>query len=562
MAVSNEEHVTACIPQLGCVEGIEMPGYRTEKYEAFLGVPYAKPPVGELRFKNPEPVQPWTGILRAIDSKPDCIQKNYLIPGWPVSGEEDCLYLNIYRPSHCSPDLLLPVVFYIFPGGLFTGSINPNVNGPEYLMDTGKVLLVTINYRLGVFGFLSTGDEHMPGNFGLKDQLLALHWVKDNIAAFGGNPEDVTLLGHSAGASSVHLHTINSKAKGLFHRAILGSGTALAPYVELLQRPLEQARKVAEVIGIKNAYDISTQNLTEHLRLVESEDLLNSGDSLKIWQNHILCNYHPVLEDCALNGSYLTEDPVTVTRLGNFTQIPWLMGMMSYHGEGGAVAINIINNEELREEFNDQFSYLMLELLQLNNKNFSDDEKNQKMHQLLKEYMNDAQELNSNTKDGFLELITDIWFYYPWYKTLKYYLNYVDVKVNPVYLYKFSYLGTHSYAQIFTGGSMNRYDSVHLDDLLYVFRQSAVFPDFDLHSTDANLSKDFVDMLVQFIQTGKPLYYSDIDLCTKENFQAVGDSGICNYLEFVNDNQEGFKKISSNAFPVKRMRLLQGIFGN
>lgn len=148
-----DNDLQVCLPQLGCLQGIEMPGYRTQSFRAFLGIPYAQPPIGDLRFRNPKPIEPWQGVLSAVAAKADCMQKNFLQPEWPVTGSEDCLYLNVYTPrQHASVGEYFPVIFYIFGGGLFSGSAHPSVMGPEYFMDTQEVIVVTINYRLGPFG--------------------------------------------------------------------------------------------------------------------------------------------------------------------------------------------------------------------------------------------------------------------------------------------------------------------------------------------------------------------------------------------------------------------------
>lgn len=151
ISTRSEIDLNVCLQHLGCVEGIEMPGYDSDSFEAFLGIPYAKPPIGDLRFHDPIPIDPWKGLLPAIAAKADCIQKSYLFPNWPISGAEDCLYLNIYRPKG-SVTKHLPVIFYIYGGGLFSGSANPAIMGPEYFMATKEVILAIVSYRLGPFG--------------------------------------------------------------------------------------------------------------------------------------------------------------------------------------------------------------------------------------------------------------------------------------------------------------------------------------------------------------------------------------------------------------------------
>lgn len=222
----------------------------------FLKVPYAKPPVGDLRFRKPEGPDAWTGVLDATEYGPSCIQAltaytdiNYL-PNKNIS--EDCLHLNIYVPGllsnqNNSPisnrnvslnsssnqdvshgDALsnrnLSVMIYIHGGSYYIGE-GTRYDG-SYLASVGNVIVVTINYRLGIFGFLSTGDNASPGNYGLWDQIFAMKWVKENIAAFGGNPSSITVFGQSAGGFCVSLHGFIPQNKGLFQRIIPESGVA------------------------------------------------------------------------------------------------------------------------------------------------------------------------------------------------------------------------------------------------------------------------------------------------------------------------------------------------
>nr|AID61351.1 esterase [Calliphora stygia] len=545
IAVKSNDDLKVCLNNLGCLLGSEMPGYSGANFEAFLGVPYAKPPTGDLRFRNPQPIEPWQGVMPAQEAKPDCKQRNYLIPHWPIVGDEDCLYMNIYRPKGAT-EKPLPVIFYIYGGGFFSGSSNPSIMGPEYFMDTREVLVVVITYRLGPFGFLSSGCSEIPGNFGLKDQLMALKWVNEHIASFGGDPKEITLFGHSAGASAVHFHMINPKTKGLFKRAILSSGNALAPYVGILDKPLEQMHTIAQALGIDAALTQNTKDLADKLRTLDANAILHAGDSLKFWSNNILFNYRPVIEDPSDTNSYLIEHPHETIRQGNYDLKPWLTGLVSYKGEGAAISLNIYDNQTLRAELNGNFDEKLMKLLDIKSA--------EKFNRFIEEYMQGVHELNENTGDGFLELFSDYYFYYPVYKTLKHYFDYADIAKSPVYIYKFSYHGPYTYVPVYTGGSTNRYDVVHFDDLLYQFRQSALFPDFEKESIDAKLSKEFVDILLGFVKSGKPLHYDDIGSCTKEQFLTSGSKGLCNYLEFINSD-DGYKRVANNSFHFDRMKL-------
>ncbi|KAM7344399.1 uncharacterized protein ACRADG_011135 [Cochliomyia hominivorax] len=548
-ALSDDNDPKVCLNSLGCLQGTKMPGYSGGQYEAFLGVPFAKPPIGNLRFRDPEPVLPWQGVLSAKEAKPDCKQRNYLIPHWPIVGDEDCLYLNIYRPIMNDKEPL-PVIFYIYGGGFFSGSSNPSIMGPDYFMETGEVIVVVITYRLGPFGFLSTGCSEMPGNFGLKDQLLALKWVHDYIDTFGGDPSEIALFGHSAGASAVHFHMLNPKTKGLFKRAILSSGNALAPYVGILDKPLDQLHTLAQALGIDAPHNHKPKELADQLREMDADKILEAGDALKFWFNHILFNFRPVIEDGSSSNAYLTEHPYETIKKGNFTLKPWLTGLVSYKGEGAAITLNIYDNENLRAELNSQFDEKMMKLLAI--------EDFQMFNSLMDVYMQGTHELNAQTRDGFFELFSDYYFYHPVYKTLKHYFDYADTDKNPVYIYKFSYHGPHTYAPIYTNGSTNRYDVVHFDDLLYQFRQSALFPDFEKDSTDAKLVKEFVNILLGFIKHGKPTNYDDIGSCSIEQFLTSGSKGMCKYLELINSDN-GYKRVIHNEFYMDRMKLWDSV---
>ena len=196
----------------------------------FLGVPFAAAPVGELRFKAPEPPLAWKpNVLQAKAHGHFCLQSGeyeywYRMYSQNFSYSEDCLYLDVYTPN---VSLSLPVLFYIH-GGAYNGGAA--VTFPSDILALQGVVVVVIQYRLGPFGFLTTGDSAAPGNFGMLDQVEALKWVKENIDNFGGDPSKVTIFGESAGASSVTLHLLSPLSEGLFHQAIAESGVDLSSF--------------------------------------------------------------------------------------------------------------------------------------------------------------------------------------------------------------------------------------------------------------------------------------------------------------------------------------------
>ncbi|XP_036331501.1 venom carboxylesterase-6-like [Rhagoletis pomonella] len=404
-----------CLNNSTCLLGKFMLGYQTSLFEAFLGIPYAKPPLGDLRFSNPVEAELRNGTILTKIPKPNCIQKNYVQTAAPITGSEDCLYLNVYRPKNYTSKNL-PVLFYIHGGGFFSGSASPFVEGPEYFMDTNEVILVVPAYRLGPFGFLSTNDEEMPGNFGLKDQNLALKWVNTHISAFGGNSSRVTIFGHSAGAASAHFHMVSPASKGLFQGAILISGDANAPYAKPVPDPKTQAIELAHFAGVKGAAGLNTTELVKALRKINKVTLLSAIDKLKISNSYPLVTFRPNTEDSNWPNAFLTEEAFA-TLSGDFNSItvPTIIGNVPAKGEGMVLALRLASNQQLRNKFNSNFKPLLSAILDIPEVEASD----AVLEKLVSVYMQGTYYLNDYTLNGFLELLGDANFIYPAYRTIK-----------------------------------------------------------------------------------------------------------------------------------------------
>ncbi|HET6500440.1 MAG TPA: carboxylesterase/lipase family protein [Amycolatopsis sp.] len=202
----------------GVLRGVVASDHRT-----FSGIPFAAPPVGDLRWRSPAPVKPWSGVRDATRPASTCAQPDL---SGKLIGSEDCLYLNVNAPVDASSPR--PVMVWLYGGGFVSGTGSDY--DPTRLVEQG-VVVVTLNYRLGALGFLDGVDDPASGNFGLADQQAALRWVRDNIAAFGGDPNNVTLFGQSAGAFSVCAQLASPQAHGLFQKAIIQSGPCADPFV-------------------------------------------------------------------------------------------------------------------------------------------------------------------------------------------------------------------------------------------------------------------------------------------------------------------------------------------
>ena len=301
----------------------------------YLGIPYAAPPTGNLRWKPPQPVEPWRVIRLCSDFGPSCPQADLSQVSYrPLAGNvsEDCLYLNVWTPKERTHGQL-PVMVWIHGGGFITGSGSADDSNGEALARKG-IVSVTFNYRLGPFGFLAhpllskESENNVSGNYGLLDQIAALQWVKKNIKAFGGDPERVTIFGASAGAVSVCYLMTSPLAKGLFQRAISQSGIFSNPTLPL--RSPTPGQLSMEKQGELVAHDLGcdTQpNALAALRARSTEDILAISDPSRRLFAGIGNRFAPVVDGWALPG-----DLLTLFREGKQWRVPLIIGTNADEG--------------------------------------------------------------------------------------------------------------------------------------------------------------------------------------------------------------------------------------
>jgi para-nitrobenzyl esterase len=297
----------------GVVQGVT----ETSGIRSFKGIPFAKPPVGDLRWKAPQPADNWQGVLKVDHFGPQAMQRHlYSDMIFRSAGtSEDCLYLNIWTPAKTGKEKL-PVLVYFYGGGFRTGDGSEGRYDGESMAKKGIVAL-TVNYRLGIFGFLAHPEltkespEHASGNYGLMDQHAALLWVKKNIAAFGGDPEKVTIAGESAGSMSVSAQMASPLSKGLFRAAIGESGALLG---NLSPAPLA----IAERTGVSFANKVKASSLAD-LRKIPADSLLKWGDNGRF--------------GCTVDGYFLPQPPQEIFAAGKQMHVALLAGWNSAEGD-------------------------------------------------------------------------------------------------------------------------------------------------------------------------------------------------------------------------------------
>ncbi len=309
------------IAQIGivAVTGGRVEGTLSDGVTSFKGIPFAAPPVGNLRWREPQPVQPWSGIKKAGHFGPSCMQNPMAarLYGALPALSEDCLYLNVWTGAKSAHERL-PVMVWIYGGGDVTGSTSTPMFDGARLARKG-VVLVSVAYRLGALGYLADPElsaespHHVSGNYGLLDVIAALEWVKSNIGKFGGDPSRVTIFGQSAGGFTVGLLAVSPLAKGLFQRAISESGGIDdgAPDDSL-------ALPAAEAIGKRFLAQMDAKTLTA-ARALAAEEIVNTQDRTARFEE-------------VIDGYVLPENEYRLYQAGQFTDTPLLLGTNSDEG--------------------------------------------------------------------------------------------------------------------------------------------------------------------------------------------------------------------------------------
>lgn len=384
----------------------------------YLGIPFAEPPIGKLRFKKPVAKTPLTEPLDAFSHNNACLAGlKGLFDSERLNYDEDCLYLNVYAPKLNEEEKPLAVMVWIYGGGFTLGFSDLYLG--HHLATHGNVVVVTLNYRLSIWGFLTTGDEYAPGNYGLWDQHMAIKWVHDNIAAFGGDPDRVTIFGESAGSASVIHQSLYPGNKGLFQRAIGQSGS-VGNFWALNDKNKDKTKHLGTLANCKTE---DSKVLVECLRQVPA-DLLSD----------FVCNYthglisFPFYFLPTFDGDFVRTDPTHVFDKDNempsdvadfFSSLDVLTGVNSGEGSIASVPLSQVGVHDF-DSFTTNRTFFEEKLVPVALKmGFGDNVPKAAIDAVIAEYTNwENPENNDIIREEFIDMFGDLSFGTDMYLTI------------------------------------------------------------------------------------------------------------------------------------------------
>ncbi|KAM7092315.1 bile salt-activated lipase [Molossus nigricans] len=483
LAVVSSAKLGAVYTEGGFVEGVNKKlGLFGNYVDIFKGIPFAAPP---KPLENPQPHPGWQGTLKAKSFKKRCLQAT--ITQDDTYGSEDCLYLNIWVPQGKKEvSQNLPVMIWIYGGAYLMGSAQGANILKNYLYDgeelatRGNVIVVTFNYRVGPLGFLSTGDPNLPGNYGLRDQHMAIAWVKRNIAAFGGDPNNITIFGESAGGASVSLQMLSPYNKGLIRRAISQSGVALTPWA-IQKSPLFWAKMIAKKVGCPMD---DTARMAKCLKVTDTRALTLAYKLPLVGTEYPVVHYLGPLP--VIDGDFIPDHPINL--FANTADIDYMAGTNDMDGHiFASFDVPAVNKD--KQTVTDEDFFKLVSGLTIS-----------KGHRGAKDTFDVytapwAKDSSQETKKKtVVEFETDILFLMPTKKTLA--QHRANAKSAKTYSYLFSFPSRMPIYPSWMGAD-------HADDLQYVFGKPFTTP-LVYRAQDRTVSQTMMAYWTNFARTGDP----------------------------------------------------------
>lgn len=446
----------------------------------YLGIPFAQPPVGPLRLAAPQEALPWEGEKDCTKQPFMCIQDPQIMVNvsktmsmniTPSDISEDCLYLNVYTPESAVHGDKLPVLVWIHGGGLTVGAAS-HYDGSS-LAAYENVVTVIVQYRLGILGFLSTGDEHAKGNWGFLDQLLALRWVQDNIEVFGGDPQNVTIAGESAGGISASILSLSPLAKDLFHRAIFQSGVAtLGSYTT--HHPLTNAKIIANLTDCSRS---TTEEMVSCFKAMTEEELVDAAKKTQIYLGAVV------------DGVFLTNTAEELLKKQEVLKIPVMLGITNH--EFGWILPQAFGPPGWERGMKKEAVLAVMNM-------FNPTGASSANSLIAEEYLRNAHS-PEDVRDRFTEVIGDLLMTLPVVGVA----GFLSDAAVPVYLYEFAYR-----AELFSDSRPSFVKADHADDVGFVF--GACFWNGSIKiignytKEEENLCRTMMAYWANFVRTGSP----------------------------------------------------------
>ncbi|XP_011141919.1 esterase E4 isoform X2 [Harpegnathos saltator] len=468
----------------GKLRGIVQENVHGGYYTAFRGIPYAQPPIGKLRFKDPQPMDSWTGVRDASKFGGISLQMDLLTR--EIVGTEDCLYLNVYA-TDVEPGKKRAVMVWLHSGGYTNCSGNDLLYGPDHIVRK-DVVLVTLNYRLSVFGFLNLENNVAWGNQGMKDTIMALQWVRDNISSFGGDSENITVFGNSAGAAIAHFLTTCPLADGLYHKMIIQSGSLLCPWAF----DLPGRQKALELAGKLGKQTTNLQEVGEFLQTADANEIINVCQTLiSPLESRLFMIAFPPYMDLKSPDPFFTDDPYVLVQRG--IKVPLMLG---YTDREGIFFTRRLNDKSIN----------------LVNSNFENTIPKRVMADLKKKsitandirylYFGDKS-LSKETMGHYADFLTDVQFHRPIQEVANIQMQ---LGHKSTYLYEFSYDSKDSILK--KAMDLTEPGAAHVEDTCYLFYPYLTkrfdIPPFTSDSEDYKLINRFTQMWTDFAKTGNP----------------------------------------------------------
>ncbi|XP_028165569.1 juvenile hormone esterase-like [Ostrinia furnacalis] len=466
-------------------------------YASFRGIPYAKQPLGKLRFQELQPPEPFHGIFDAREAGPICPQVDVIYGPLlqPRSMGEDCIRINVHVPIQALPDgsqkPLLPILAWVHGGSFSYGSGDADLQGPEYLMTKG-IILVTFNYRLNALGYLSLNSKSIPGNNGLRDARTALVWLQRNARFFGGDPGNVTIGGQSAGGVMAHILSISPACKRLYNKVMALSGTAIANFVAV--SPLYSAL-MAKIFLLYMGLNILEDPEIIHQQLISAPMSRILDANRFLLDQFGLVSFCPVIETPTENfTAILLKDPEYLLDEGRGKNSPLLLGYTNNESQTYKARLRSVNLEAKTK--------LLPPLIVPTNLLFSSNPLTVPILTLniLNEYFNNS----IITLDTFADVVTDSFYKYPVYRIVE---KRIKTRAAPTYYYDFSYHGIRSIVK-----EVMREDfpgAGHLEDITYFFRVNSfqgpmVVNELRQDDLDSMMREFMTRLISDFVITGDP----------------------------------------------------------